>query len=435
MKKVFVIIFAFILCVFLSVVVMYIFKICPPSGPWPTPPWCQAGYEVFQYEVNVMPKYLNQVKAVNMFDTWGRNYNMNMVENTRNNIVSSFDRVARLSASEIYVHDFDRAVYRDKFDFVSLSYDLVDEIFLNDMRDESMTEKDLKRIVAAAHERGLQVGIKRNIAFVNIGKYIIDGLKGGISESVVQDYNRFNQAHTEEWVRDYFAKWQNRLVEKGRLYQEVGVDIMSVSPSFQEPTFAGHETLANELWKDLLSQVRQVFKGRIAVDFNVYGLVDGRNGGEDWTKYDYYKNADIIEVKLYKILEKYQNKSETLDKQMERMIADIDRQAGKLGIKVSVFFAPSSYRDGIYKGPVEVLDINNVTVKSLEADYAEQVNSFDVFFKSINKTSNVVRVNVANFAWDDALDPVVKPRLSVAAGFRNKPSEQVVKAWYGYKGE
>lgn len=169
MKKILIAIVALVVVLIAGVAIMAVFRFCPPQGPWPTPPWCQADFTVYQYEVDVKPSPLTQIKAVNMYDTWGRNYNMNMFETTWLNIDSSFDRVQKLGAQEVYVHDFDRAVYNGEFDYKSLDYQFVDEIFANDMRDESISESDLKKLAEAAHSRGLKLGIKRNLAFVNIG--------------------------------------------------------------------------------------------------------------------------------------------------------------------------------------------------------------------------------------------------------------------------
>lgn len=437
MKKILIAIITLVVVLIAGVAMMAIFKLCPPQGPWPTPPWCQADFTVYQYEVDVKPSPLTQIKAVNMYDTWGRNYNMNMFETTWSNIDSSFDRVQKLGAQEVYVHDFDRAVYNGEFDYKSLDYKFADEIFGNDMRDESISESDLKRLAEAAHSRGLKLGIKRNLAFVDIGKFMLSGISGDISADVAKDYQEFNSSHSEEWIRDYFSKWQGRLVEKAKLYQSAGVDIMSVSPTFQDPTFAGQEELANQLWRDLIVAVKQEFKGQIMVEVNVYGFNDGNNGQEDWSKYDYYKTADIAEIRVYKILEKYRerfgDKPEVVAEAMEAMLADFNNKAQASDLKLSIFFASSSYEQGTFAGPVEFLDVNNPAIKSLKKDYQEQASAFDYFFKSLSGKNQIVRVNAGNFAWDDALDPEVPALVSISAGFRNKPAEQVVSAWYNAK--
>ena len=132
--------------------------------------------------------------------------------------------------------------------FQSLNYEIVDEIFSNDMRDESMTFEDMQKLVTIAHQKGLKIGLKHNIAFVDIGKYI--GSKD-IQKEVDEDHKNFNSLHSEEWINDYFDKWEKRLVEKAILAQETGFDIFSIYPNWMQPTFTGNEELANQRKKQL----------------------------------------------------------------------------------------------------------------------------------------------------------------------------------------
>lgn len=407
---------------------MFVFKICPPVGPWPTPPWCSGIFIRNEYTVNTNAVHIPQIKAVNMSDTWGRNYNMNMIESTRQNIESSFSRVKELGASEVYVHDFDRAIFEDGADFTTTNYKISDETFFNDMRDESMTESDVKNLVENAHEKGLKIGIKRNMSFVDIGKYISAGISGEIQSSVEADYKKFNSLHTKQWIKDYFEKWTVRMVEKAIIYQKYGVDIMSITPTWMGPTFAGEELLVNELQKKLITDVRKVFSGKVYVELSLYGFFEDKDGKEDWTKYDYYKESDIAEIRVYDLLEHYRKGN--IEKEIPRYLVDINAIAEKKGIKISVFFAPSSYVDSMKYGPLEVLDYRSEVVKNTISDFDYQSKVFEIFFNTLPLLNNIERVNVASFPWDDALDPQVKPKLSVASTFRNKPAESIVREWF-----
>jgi len=427
MKKLIIFLGGSILFIVLVVALMFAGKVCPPQGPWPTPPWCATATRNV-YTVDVNPVKLSQVKAVNMFDTWGRNYNMSMIETTRDNIDSSFARVKNLGAEEVYVHDFHRAIFGDKSDFTTADYQIEDETFWNDFRDESMSESDLKKLVATAHQNGLKLGIKHNLHFVNIGKYIAEGIKGNISEAVKEDYERFNSSHSEEWIRDYFEKFSARLLAKAKMYDTAGVDIFSIFPSFMDPRFSGHEELANELQKKLIADLRQVFRGKIQAEVSSYGFFEDKNGTEDWTKYDFYKYADIVEIRVYSLPQRFSSLGP--DEAISSYIKELDAVAGKKGVKLSVFFAPSSYEDSLNAGPLEVLDYKNEKVKNTAPDYDYQAKAFDAFFRAVAQTKNIERVNVANFNWDDYLDPFVKPKISISTSFRNKPAEEVVQAWF-----
>ena len=157
------------------------------------------------------------------------------------------------------------------------------------MRDQSISVSEIKKLANAAHARWLKLWIKHNMAFVDIWKYIIKWIAGKIQDSVEQDYQTFNASHTQEWIKDYFAKRQARMVEKAKIYQEAWVDIMSISPTWMEPKFVWEEVLANNLQKQLIAEVRKVFTGKIYVEVSRFGFFENRDGKEDWSKYDFYK--------------------------------------------------------------------------------------------------------------------------------------------------
>lgn len=427
MNKIFKIIITLVLLALITMTAMFCFKICPPKGPWMSPPWCGSPSFIRNtYELDAKASHLNQIKAVNMADTWGANYNFQMIENTRNNIESSFDRVKELGAEEVYVHDFHRAVYKDsKQDFSSLNYQIVDEIFANDMRDESMTENDIKNLTKAAHDRVLKLGIKHNMAFVDIGKYILSGLTEGIEFNVNKDFEEFNSSHTEEWIRDFFNKWEARLIEKAKIYNKYGVDIMSITPSWMNPTFAEHEELANELYRNLIINLKKEFNGQIHAELNIYGIIDGYNGKEDWAKYDYYKLADVKEVRVYSLPnDKYKKEG------IVSLLENFNTWSKNKGIKLSVFFSPFSYHDALNGGIIEFHDFNGEKIKSIEKDFDDQVESWQAFFNNIESYNNLERIIAGSMWWDDAMDPEVKVRINISPSFRNKPAEEIIKQWY-----
>ena len=418
-----------IIVIFLFIsAIMFFFDVCPPQGPWPMPPRCAGDFVRHEYAVDVHPTPLWQIKAVNMIDTRGRNYNMSMFEDTRNNISSSFDRVAKLWAQEVYVHDFHRAVFEKWSDYTTTNYEIADETFWNDMRDQSISYKELQTLVNEAHERWLSLGIKHNMAFVNIGKYILKGIKWEIQNSVVEDFETFNADHSEEWIKDYFAKRTARMTEKWTEYQKAGVDIMSISPTWMEPKFAWHEALANDLQKQLIAELRKVFTGKIYVEISRYGFFENKDGREDWTKYDFYTHADIVEMRIYDLPQKFRGMD--IANAIMQYVKELDAIAKQKNIRLSIFFAPSSYKDSMKQWVLEVLDYKSDIIKNTSSDFDYQASVFDLMFKSLLTTSNIERINVASFAWDDAMDPQVKPKLSIASTFRNKPAENVIEAWF-----
>lgn len=435
MKKVIFILLFLLLLAGLIVGLMFTFKICPPQGPWPTPPWCQAK-KFFRnsFEIKTETVALPQIKAINMFDTWGRNYNFGMLENTRQNITDSFDRVKVLGSSEVYVHDFHRAVYQGKADFNSTAYQIVDDIFLNDFRDEAMTQADLDGLAKSAHDRGLKIGIKHNLTFVDMGKYLLSGLSGDIQKNTEKDYASFNQGHSEAWIKDYFSKWQARLISRARMYQSAGIDIMSISPTFMGPTFSGQEILANSLEKSLIEEVKKVFTGKIHAELSLYGVLDGVDGRENWALYDYYQAADIKEVRMYYFPEKYRQPADLSEKNMEsvfnQIFTDLSGFATKNKIKLSLFFSPFSYENAINNGLVEFYDARNENIINKKKDWQHQADAYQAMFKALAGQKEIERINIGGFWWDDAMDPEIKPRVSLNGSPRNKMAEEIIRQWF-----
>jgi len=280
---------------------MFVFQLCPPQGPWPTPPWCEApgiavgeqttatffvsipyntppedtillaiegknpikmnklneiswevdipvkgGDEIsYKYLRNTEDSYSstqmititkrnqkiydgvsgwsdlpftpnfpkNFVMAVYPADTWGRNYNFNWFEDTRKNIESCFERIKNIKSSEVYVNDFYMAVFdNESADWTTdINYQIKPEIFENDFRDEAMTQDDLNKLANTAHKNGMKVAWRTSFHMVNIGKYID---AEDIGEEVAKDWEKFSKARrSEEWVKDFFAKWKSLMLE------------------------------------------------------------------------------------------------------------------------------------------------------------------------------------------------------------------------------
>src|SRR3990167_6298531 len=49
--------------------VMAVFKICPPQGPWPTPPWCEGGMQLPEIKMPALPSIPSTSEKINIADT------------------------------------------------------------------------------------------------------------------------------------------------------------------------------------------------------------------------------------------------------------------------------------------------------------------------------------------------------------------------------
>jgi hypothetical protein len=376
--------------------------------------------------------------GVYMSDTWGRNYNMMMFEDTRANIDSSFDRVAKTGASEVYVHDFQRAIFDEKnADWVvSTAYHFEGDVFENDMRDEAMTREDMAFMAKAAHDRGLKIWWRTSITFANMQKYILAGAQGNIGSDVASDWERWSKTpRSEEWTRTFMQKYRAMLKEKAAMLQQAGFDGMILTPGWHTPYFHPNEKMANTFWKETIADVKSVFSGRVGIVLDTWGFVEGSNGNEDWTQYDYYKDADDCYFYFYYLPGSYAPQKgagfDEIRSSMHRYLDAITARAATDKIRVSLVPGIFSYRDSLSIADmnVDVYDINNPKVKAAQPDWISQADAYEALFEASEGRSAIARVVPNGYWWDDAMDPAVPPKISIGITWRGKPAEGVVTSW------
>src|SRR3989344_6219956 len=69
MKKLIKIIGIIVGIIVLVTLIMAIFSICPPKGPWPTPPWCEGGTQLPKIKMQALPSILRTAEKINIADT------------------------------------------------------------------------------------------------------------------------------------------------------------------------------------------------------------------------------------------------------------------------------------------------------------------------------------------------------------------------------
>jgi hypothetical protein len=373
-----------------------------------------------------------------MSDTWGRNYNMMMMEDTRANIDTSFTKAARTGATEVYVTDFQRAVFDNaSADWVTdTGYHFEGDIFANDMRDEAMTQDDMNRLAASAHKNGMKIGWKTSVHFADMSKYVASGISGNIGTATAADWDRWSKTpRTSAWTKDYFTKYRAMLLEKAAMLNAAGFDEMIITPGWNTPNFHPVEPEANILWKETIRDVKAAFRGRVSVVLDTYGFMDGKNADEDWTQYDYYTAADDCYYFLYTIPPKYVTSQETdkstLTKEFGAYLDTLDQNAKAKNIAIRIVPGISSYKGGIIANrfDIDFLDINNPAVKAAQPDWTGQADAYDALFTAAQGKEHISGIVPNGFAWDDSMDPAVPPRISIGIQYRTKPAEGVITKW------
>ncbi|MBD3311559.1 MAG: hypothetical protein GF349_03620 [Candidatus Magasanikbacteria bacterium] len=380
---------------------------------------------------------LNMVLGADMADTWGRNYNFEWFEDTRNNVESSFGRLSELGVQETGARDFFWVKYdgeaKDRVDVKDSNFYIEEEIFWNDQRDEAMTQEDMDKLVKQAHDRDMEIVWRSNLHFNNIGAYITSGdIVGGVGS----DFDRLAQDKSREWVEAFFAQWARVLNHRAQMLKKSGFDTMIITPGWHNPSFHPYEELANKRWKETINSLQNYFEGNIGVIIDRYSIMGEQSGPDDWNKYDYYRQADMVYMDIFYLPGAYQVQPnpniEEMKKAFDRYLDDIETRARELDIQLSLNLGFSSFKDSVnYEGFHEFYEFYKPEVTSVEADWQHQADIYEAFMRSLEGRDFIERITILGYWWDDAMDPEVKPRISINNSIRNKTAEAVIDKWFG----
>jgi len=492
---------------------MFLFKLCPPEGPWPTPPWCaspeigagvattasffvsipyntpgediyfvtegkepikmkkvgELSYQIsrdvvgqetlkYKYATNsgasdnfqtiITKKYFKKYDGVSgwddlnfkpnfsqdftfgtmMFDTWGKNYNFNMFENTRDNIDSSFTRLAKLNMKSVAVTDMFRAVYAngEGKNYDSLNYTIEDAIFSDDFRDEALTQEDMNHLAKSAHENGMKLIIETGISLINYGNYIgSDNIRADWDK----DLARQAQPKTKEWVEDFFNKKEKKLLEVAKMLDKAGADEIIINQRNEIPTKPFDE-YTNQRLKELTQKIHQSTSLKVGVF-----VKEGEAFSPEWnSKYDFYKDADDVYLIVESIDPRYSPKKgmsfEETKNEFGALLDDYAAWAQKNNVKVKMYLGTSSFKDSLMSGYIEFNDVKNPLVKNMIPDWQYQADSYEAFLQSVQGREFVEGVIFMGYWWDDAMDPeTANTRISISFSNRNKDAEAVMMKW------
>lgn len=407
-----------------------------------------------------------------MQDTWGKNYNFMMFEDTRKNIGSSFERLERIGVTEVVVFDFydahwvnqpnkysfDRMiprVYQDPPDdwVTSTEWKIVPGTFWDDHRDEAMSQADLNRIAEAAHSRNLRAIWSMNFAFTSIGTYLG---ADSIWDASSADFAALAEAErTPEWIDDYFTKFEALMLDRADALNTAGFDMMVITPGWHNPHFSPQEELANARMKQMIGRVKERFNGDVAVSVDPAGFLGAEGLREDWSQYDYYHDADSIFIRIYSIrtgLETLAEFQEALppesyditDPTVEEMKALIDplldlieAEAERKDVEISIYCSMSPFSNAA------VTDYNTVFAMDPtmaiedtflgrydlpDPDYAHQADAYEAWWQAVEGRTRIVRL-MASYTWDDAVNELSPARLDLGSTIRNRPAEGVMQKW------
>jgi len=383
------------------------------------------------------PKYFreNIVPLITTEDTWTINYNMNLFEDTRRNLDSTFARIASIGGKEVMV-----------FSFIDFIGDDKESITLKETaspykqwRDAAITSSEMKDIARIAKKYALKSIIAYNVGaeyskYINVsllGRFTGGAAGGGSGGNAAEqkagdDFGR-DEPKTKEWLDSEFSQLQSILVRWAADAEKAGIYAIDITPEYRMPTSKPFYDYADAKFSEIIKAVRDVYHGKIyATNFNSYG------GLRQNPRPKYIDDADVLILHL-----------PLLNVREGASVAEMRTSWSIILDSIEADFA--DYKKPIYlvenvgsysganngKGGMEWGDFTEVAQAGYKRDWQGQADAIEALFQAFAKRTRFTGIGTgAKFAWDDLMAPeYASPRNDLTSNIRNKPAEAIWKKW------
>lgn len=462
MKRFLIVLISLIVLFIIFTILMFLFKLCPPAGPWPTPPWCVSRMEkvdlasaitiptdinkinypdfyinptvrdltvtdpycaITKSEVSYPKSYLGEYelpsiegapftneihRTIGIKDTWIKEPNLNKsciamdYKPMRKAYEETLDRVVNLGADQIsfsnYVH------------FSDFKNALIDG-----PEKAAVKENDLKFVVNKAKEKNL-----RTILYLNLapGKQVVSDIPDAT------------------WLGTLIKNWGSFVLNQAEIAEETGVDALMINHFDYQPNIKGFEDTYEKEMLVLLGNVRNIYKGRILLMIDP--LWDSNLGKLD----DLLKQVDgYIYTPTTNILnnrgDKTVNVANLKGLYVENFI-NVGKGFSKYDKPIHLRVLIQSTKEFLEKGwsedmfCIEKMD-DPCFQKNLKVDFSSQAIAYEAMMEAVKETNgkyfNVGGVESYGYWYTDVMLPS-NSQPQIAQSIRNKPAENIVREWF-----
>ncbi|MBI4992024.1 MAG: hypothetical protein HZB99_02295 [Candidatus Harrisonbacteria bacterium] len=364
--------------------------------------------------------------SVEMYDTWSINYNFQFFEDTRKNLDSAMARIRDLGGKEIGVYSFIEML-GDKDNFVVQEDPPMPTFIWGQLkhkygRDGAITADEMEMIAQTARKYGLKTTLYYNMGadytkYINItpNPFAARGSGGNTAENRAgTDFGRY-ESKTKEWLDRYFGQLKNVLVDWAKRAENAGIDAFDLNPHYRPPTVDPLNDYADAKWLEIITAIREVYKGKIYFDGNP-------------------KFRDVVDGLYYSIGIRVRPNASILEMRQAWIGALNQVEANLASYKKPIFLkvGAGSY-DGATSGKsgMEFADYIEVEQAGYKRNWQEQADAYEAFFQALAGRTSFAGVVTQFFAWDDFMGPEYTPVRynDLGASIRNKPAEAVWKKW------
>ncbi len=299
----------------------------------------------------------------------------------------------------------DRIITKCKADYVE--YNPVPEVTqfyptpeINKEGVNGTSDEDLIKIITEAKKRGL--------------KFYLDAYPWAMISDSSPNY------HTNEWWIEFEQQWRPIILDYAQISQDYGVDILTFGMWVNRWSVSQQEaSIVDSLAQNLLNDVRQIYTGKIAVEFTPWG-----------PDLNLYSEADYLKFNISAFWP-YQlstSKSPTVTEMVTNLNTGLDELynegPGKWGKPVILSqIAASSYDGTVINRPDwETQMYYFPNDPGVPLDLQEQADAYEAFLQAFTKREWIKGIYSFNYNYWNSIDK--------APSIRSKPAEQVVAKWY-----
>lgn len=371
----------------LGIISLFVFKLCPPSGPWPMPPWCaENAYIPYSYEEldYISGEAQDLDLYIGTFDIWGNPHlYMDLGEDTRDHYEATMKKIGDIGSDGLFLSDF-----------IGLDLNKAGEGI------EEISPSELNKIVKAAKGNG--------ISKVMLVAGLID------PEGAMKRYKGEDDSFNLEYSS--LDDWKQHILKVAEKSENAGVDQLVISPGILFFLKFEDDQRLNDYYNELIPLVKEKFSGEIGIQSQLHGL----------NRMNFLDSMDFVVVNWEPNDFNFQQESvtEDLDSMEQAFTNWMNKipQVNKLYISVTM----PSYDGAIKKGWIEP---GAVYGPEYVIDYKEQAMMYEAIFRSVDPSVGVISYG---YWWTDRIYPEIKVlRNDIAHSIRNKDAEHVFAKWSG----
>lgn len=404
---------------------MFVFRICPPAGPWPAPPWCKGGinaplydsglnYDNFVYsdlpyiKENYESTDRSLIMGMAMQDNWGKitgtgpkgNY---ITEDNRLYVDSSMERLSAINSELVLITDF-----------ATIDEDL--NIFPQSRGGAAMIEQDeLNDIVTSAKSKGLKTMLITNIYELEpLARHQIN------CENI-----------TEDKIDGLFSEWREQIIYEADKAEAAGFDYIVINPRDIGFFFCEYDSYAVQYWPEISREVKKHFPGRIGMWAPSYYFAEY---SFDTSDIDFI----ILDDQITEILGQAKEDVGDIEASWAGWFKNYQRvrEVAGDGKEYFAMILMPSYDGAMKEGWVEIYDSSTIydpdKMENIEKDYREQALVYEGFFRAVHESKNPPVDGVISYGywWTDNMYPgSYFARNDITHTIRGKDAEHVYVKW------